>query len=488
MAEDPSDHNPDLHWVARWSPEERESFFTAIERNRRASWQVSVAAVVTAVIIALIVASLLAPLVYGVLGLMLDLINLLIPMPDLIGFMVEQLGKTIDSLPGGEQAEVSLVHNVLNWIEFGVLAALPGVALMVGVLFALYQATGSAQTFEPYRAPDHSRLEEQRFANVVSEMALAALLPEPRVLVSERASANALFLEDGADRTAVVVSRDLLQGLDRDALQGVAAHLIGSLCNGDVKNGHRIAMLTGLFALLARMGTDFADTGVLRLLRRLCLTALWPTAVRARALLAELIDPFASPEPAPRSAAQDQPTWKQWVWMPLIGPVALSGLLAGIVATFMLSPLLAWAWRRRRLLADATAVRLTRNPDGIAQGLSQASGMAATDPIEPWAAHLALIEPPRAHTRAGSSFVDGAVARYYPGLRQRLEALAAQGADITLAPKQGMPWYVLALVVPLVALLVALLAVLVYLLIVVSLMLSMLFTFVPVILLHLLLR
>jgi len=479
----------DLHWAARWSPEERESFFTAIERNRRASWQVGAVASGAAIVIALIVASLMAPLLYGAIGLSLDLINLLIPMPDVIGYMFVQLDQAIESLPDGQNADGPLAFGWVDWIEFGLLAALPGALLMCGILFALYRATGSVQNLENGRAPQPDRLEEQRFNNVVSEMAVAALLPEPRIVLMERACGNAIFLEDSAGRTAVVASTDLLQGLDRDALQGVAAHLVGSLCNDDVKNGHRIAMLTGLFALLARMAVGFSNTGILRVLGRLCLTALWPTAARAKALLVDLVDPFTSPDELERSVpAEGSLTWKHWLWMPVSGPVAMSGFLAGIVSTFILSPLLAWVWRRRRLLADAIAVRLTRNPDGVAEGLTQASRVHKPDAIEPWAAHLAVVEPPRNQKHRGSSFIDGAVVSYYPEMRQRLEALAAQGADVSLAPKAGMPLHVLALVAPLAALVVVLFAVLIYLLVVVSLMLSMLFTFFPVALLHVLLR
>ena len=63
-------------WSAPWSPAERESFFAAIERNRRASWQVGVAATLAATVIAVIVASLMAPLLYGIAGLLLDVLNL----------------------------------------------------------------------------------------------------------------------------------------------------------------------------------------------------------------------------------------------------------------------------------------------------------------------------------------------------------------------------------------------------------------------------
>lgn len=266
-----------------------------------------------AILIALIVASLMAPLLYGAVGLVFDVINLLIPTPDLIGFMFEQLDQAIESLPDGQNIDGPLAFDWVDWIEFGLLAALPGALLMFGILVALYRATGSAQSLEHGRAPQMNRLQEQRFANVISEMAVAALLPEPRIVVTEGASGNAMFLEDSAGRTTVVASADLLQGLDRDALQGVAALLIGSLCNDDVKNSHRIAMLTGLFALLARMADDFSNTGIVRVLGRLCLTAVWPTTSRAKQLLADLADPLTlSAELEKPVPAEGSLTWRHW--------------------------------------------------------------------------------------------------------------------------------------------------------------------------------
>ena len=484
----------DDHWHPVWTPEERESFFSAILRNRRASWQVGVAALIGAGVVATIVASLMAPLLYGVLGLLLDLVNRLLPMPDLLGIMFSRIEVIIDSLPDGTAAEQPFPW--LEWLRFGFWAALPGLLLMTMVVFALHRGLRESTRLEDagirVREPHQSRLPEQRFVNVVSEMAVAALLPEPRVMITQRRAANAVILEDETGRPLIVVSADLLERLDRNAMQGVAAHLVSAIANGDVRNGHRVAVVMALFGLLARMATGFTDNTILRTFSRLLLAAMSPSAHRAQQLMADLADPFANPAPAdsPTGTAPAEDgklTWRQWAFMPVSGPIAMSGFFAGIVSTFMLAPVLALAWRRRKYLADATAVRLTRNPDAVARGLEGVAAADADELLAPWAAHLAVIEGVAPRRTGTASFMQGAVVSFFPDLRKRLEALAEQGATVRLA-EQTIPIIAWVIGVGAGAIVIPLFATLIYLLMVVSLMLSMLFTLLPVGILHALIR
>ena len=55
--------------------------------------------------------------------------------------------------------------------------------------------------------------------------------------------------------------------------------------------------------------------------------------------------------------------------MPLYGPVVLSGFFGGMVSSVLLEPLLALVWRRRKYLADAIAVQLTRDPQALSDAL-----------------------------------------------------------------------------------------------------------------------
>jgi hypothetical protein len=67
-----------------WCGTEREDLFAAIARHRRAAWQVTAVCALAYLLLALVVAIPMAPLLYSLVGLDLDLINLIIPTPDLL--------------------------------------------------------------------------------------------------------------------------------------------------------------------------------------------------------------------------------------------------------------------------------------------------------------------------------------------------------------------------------------------------------------------
>lgn len=204
--------------------------------------------------------------------------------------------------------------------------------------------------------------------------------------------------------------------------------------------------------------------------------------------MAELADPFTGGESQSTSMEADgNLTWKEWAFMPISGPLAMSGFFAGIVSSFLLSPVLALAWRRRKYLADATAVRLTRDPDAIARGLAGVAANRGEVALAPWAAHLAVVASAPARNRGAAGFIDGAVLSFFPDLQKRLQALAAQGAKVRLV-KQQFPLMMWVVGLPVGVIVAALFATLIYLLMVVSLMLSMLFTLLPVAAIHALLR
>lgn len=59
----------------------------------------------------------------------------------------------------------------------------------------------------------------------------------------------------------------------------------------------------------------------------------------------------------------------------------------------MLMPCMALLWRRRKYLADACAVQLTRNPDGLAEALRKLNAERGPIPGGAWASHLFLVSP-----------------------------------------------------------------------------------------------
>ena len=143
--------------LKRWTPQERETFFAAIERHRRAVWQVGAASHACVIVLGLVVAILLSPLFYAVLALTLDVINLVIPAPDLVGAIMQGLDPVIDhpeTLSAG------------RWIYLSFVAALPGLVVMAYVVHTLKRIVREAETSDAdkmqTRPPVATSLAEQR--------------------------------------------------------------------------------------------------------------------------------------------------------------------------------------------------------------------------------------------------------------------------------------------------------------------------------------
>src|SRR5262249_26857133 len=159
---------------------------------------------------------------------------------------------------------------------------------------------------------------------------------------------------------------------------------------------------------------------------------LHPAGHAAQELAGNLGDPFEPDEDEKRARAasrksqpgkSDKVDWRTLVWAPLIGPVFMAGFLGGLVSTMVLTPLLALSWRPRKYMADAIAVRLTRDPDALAGALTRMGGGAA---FAPWAAHLCVAENRASDGAFGSSFVP-----MIPGSDRRLRALVKMGAHVS---------------------------------------------------------
>jgi hypothetical protein len=139
------------------------------------------------------------------------------------------------------------------------------------------------------------------------------------------------------------------------------------------------------------------------------------------------------------------------------------------------------AWRERKYMADATAVRLTRDPDTLA-GALQALDRADTTAPFPTADHLAVVNPGAAQRRLGRSIVP-----MFPSVGRRLLALNRMGAHVSYTPPR-LPFWVYLVGIPLGLLVSGLLALAACALAYVSLPVSALFLGVPFGIVHSLLR
>jgi Zn-dependent protease with chaperone function len=464
-----------------WIDGERESFFAAIARHRRAAWRVTLTSSGANLVVAIIVALLMAPLFYAAIALGCDLANLIVPVPNLVDVLGRWFGPVVD-------APESIPFS--RWIFLGAVAALPGLLWTTGVLFVLARSLRLSGTFAREElagdAPDTSILAEQRFANVVAEMATAAGMPEPRVLISGAPVVNAAVFGRDERHATIVVSRALLAQLNREQMQGIAAHLVGSIANGDMTIGLRVATTMAFFGVITRFAGAFGEAGELgAFLARLSLAVFRPTAASSRRLVAEISDPLT---PADSKAARDQSQEakekddrRKLLWMPLMGPLFISGIFCGLIGLFLLQPLVALAWRQRKYMADATAVRLTRDPDTLAGALAAMSGAGAA--FQPWTAHLSVVQP--ANRSAG--LLQSPVVPAFPSIARRMRALNKMGAH-AVPVESRFPRQVLVLIAPLAALAAVLAGFALFLLVFLSIALSMLFLGLPFGIMHALLR
>jgi hypothetical protein len=263
-----------------------------------------------------------------------------------------------------------------------------------------------------------------------------------------------------------------------------------------MKIGTRIATVLSLFGLIARLSRSFGDRDAARQLAKLLRASLRRGGSAAdRELAIALVNPFDDAQPARDDARHEASTaddgntsnkvpWRTLAWVPLMGPLVMSGFFGGVVSTMLLGPLLAWVWRRRKYMADATAVRLTRDPEALATALGKMRGMAVPGAFGALISHMSVV--PDTDSRSRSLF-SGSFVRMTPSYERRIAALGRMGAQSTARQRSLNPLTVVALVA-VGAVVAGLLSVALFLMVYVSVAMSGLFTWFPAILLHMILR
>jgi len=188
---------------------------------------------------------------------------------------------------------------------------------------------------------------EKTLMNVVEEMAIAAGMPVPEVYVLDREHGlNAFAAGFTPDDAAVAFTEGCLEHLERDELQGVAAHEIAHIAHGDARcNLIMAALLNGLLSLTLlsqglRNSSTADDDGFSGL-------------VRGGGL---------------RGAGAGGPLFL----VILFAVLAITAI--GALGHFLGRLIQAATSREREYLADAGAVQFTRYPEGLRRALSKVGG------------------------------------------------------------------------------------------------------------------
>jgi len=207
------------------------------------------------------------------------------------------------------------------------------VVTLISTLIAYY--SGASAILRISRARQIVKADDPQLFNVVEEMAIAAGLPMPRIYVIEDTAPNAFATGRNPEHGIVAITSGLRTKLTREELQAVMAHEMSHIRNMDIRFALLMATLVGFIVLLCDLFLRSMRFG-------------W----RARL-----------PSSGRRSGRGNAG----------VAILLVIGLILAIVAP-LLAKLLELAFsRQREYLADASAVELTRNPQGLASALARIS-------------------------------------------------------------------------------------------------------------------
>ena len=185
---------------------------------------------------------------------------------------------------------------------------------------------------------------EQKFCNIVSELAIAASMKPPTPMVLDRVdNINAFTCGWNEDDAVVAVTQGALDYLTRDELQGLVAHEFSHIREGDMQLNMRLAGMVSGLEMIFNLGRTMCEAD----------------GQDGRSFLA--LPGFA---------------------------IKCTGSLGWLVGR----ALKAAVSRQREFLADARAVQFTRSKDGLGGVLRKALGQGHEgQPMHPSVQHMLLL-------------------------------------------------------------------------------------------------
>ncbi len=194
--------------------------------------------------------------------------------------------------------------------------------------------SGDAILLSASGAKEITRDMHPQLFNVAEEMKIAAGLPAmPKIYVIDEAAPNAFATGRRPEKAAIAVTAGLLGRMNRDELQGVVAHETSHILNRDILFMTFAGVMLGSITLLSQV-----------FLRNLFFMG------------------------GGRYRSRDSRGGGQGAAIIMIVAVVLA-ILAPIMAQLLYFAIS----RKREYLADASAVRLTRYPEGLASALEKIS-------------------------------------------------------------------------------------------------------------------
>ena len=271
-----------------------------------------------------------------------------------------------------------IIYYVCNALKLG------SFSIVIALIFSIGTAWGSYYYSDKIvlascKARPATKEEDQKLVNILDSLMVTADLPKkPDLYVVEDAQPNAFATGRNPEHAVVCVTTGLLEKLDYYELEGVLAHEVSHIKNYDILVSAVVSILVGFIVMLS----DIVSRVI-----------FWGGA---------------------RDSDSDN---KGNAILMLIGLVLL--ILSPIFGTLMQLALS----RKREFLADATAVELTRNPDGLISALQKLD----SDPNELQTANSAtanmyIVTPFRKNGDKGKK-KKSSIWSTHPSTEARIEAL-----------------------------------------------------------------
>lgn len=215
------------------------------------------------------------------------------------------------------------------------------------------------------------------FYTVAENLALAAGLPKPRLFVIDDTAMNAFATGRDSHHAVVVATSGLLAKLNRTELEGVIGHELSHIANYDIRLMSIVTVLVGLITLLGDWLLRASYFG---------------------------------------GRSRDRDVRGSGALFLVLGMVF--ALLSPIVAKLIQLAIS----RRREFFADASSVKLTRQPSGLISALKKLG--ADREPLEAAnkaTAHLYIVNPLKNHHDAIGWFAS--LFNTHPPLSERIKIL-----------------------------------------------------------------
>ena len=280
--------------------------------------------------------------------------------------------------------EAEATSDVPAWSRLGI--GLAGLMAIVSIGWSgLSLALGDRMVLAMANAHEIEKADAPQLYNVVEEMAIAAGVAMPRVMVVETDALNAFATGTRTSNGTIAVTRGLLDTLNRDELQGVVAHEMAHLANLDTRYMVVVGVTVGLIALVC--------DAILRSLR-------WGSFSRG-------------------AKDNDKGSGGGGAVL-LVVLLIVVAILAPIAAKFVQMAVS----RQREYLADATSVQFTRNPGGLISALGKLADKAAPFPgVSRATQHLFIVNPVQTFTAKSSALL-----ATHPDIADRIARLRDLGA------------------------------------------------------------